>query len=44
MPYELVPLSTADLDEVRASEPYRKGRHDPRAILELARRYRLDAL
>ena len=44
MPYELVPLSTADLDEVRASEPYRKGRHDPKAILELARRYRLDAL
>jgi hypothetical protein len=44
MPYELVPLSSADLDEVEASEPYRRGRHDPRAILELAERYRLDAL
>lgn len=44
MPYELVPLGSHDLDEVEASEPYRRGRHDPRTILELARRYRLDAL
>jgi hypothetical protein len=44
MPYEIVPLSDADLDEVHASAPYLRGRHEPRAILELARRFRLDAL
>jgi len=44
MPYELVPLSSGDLDEVRPTSPYLRGRYDPRAILEVARRYRLDAL
>jgi len=44
MPYELVPLAASDLDEVRSSEPYRRGRYEPRAILEVAQRYRLDAL
>jgi hypothetical protein len=44
MPYEIVPLSHSDLVEVRASDAYRRGRYDPRSILEIARRYRLDAL
>ena len=44
MPYELVPLTVADLEEVRAGNPYLRGRYEPPAILEVARRYRLDAL
>jgi hypothetical protein len=44
MPYELVPLSHADLAEVRAGNPYLRGRYEPPAILEVARRYRLDGL
>jgi len=44
MPYELVLLSEADLEEVRSNNPYLHGRYDPTTILEVARRYRLDAL
>ena len=44
MPYEIVPLGQTDLDEVQAADPYRRGRYDPRTILEVSRRYRLDAL
>lgn len=44
MPYELIPLSQADLEEVRAENPYLRGRYEPSAILEVSRRYRLDAL
>ena len=44
MPYELVPLAAGDLDEVDPSQPYLRGRYDPRAVLEVARRFRLDAL
>lgn len=44
MPYELVPLGHADLEEVRSGNPYLRGRYEPRAILEVASRYRLDAL
>lgn len=44
MPYELVPLTTADLVEVDAQDAFRRGRYDTRAVLEVARRYRLDAL
>jgi hypothetical protein len=41
---ELVRLEAHDLEEVPGSEPYRRGRYLPRTILELARRYQLDAL
>lgn len=44
MPYELVPLDEADLVEVHAHDAHRRGRHDARAVLEVARRYRLDGL
>lgn len=43
-PFELVRLSANDVAEVRASEPHRRGWYDPRTVLELARRYQLDAL
>jgi len=43
-PYELVRLTPADLAEVQSSEPYRRGSYRPRTLLELARRYRLDAV
>ena len=41
---ELVRLEPHDLEEVPGSEPYRRGRYLPRTILELARRFQLDAL
>jgi hypothetical protein len=44
MPYELVPLDEDDLVEVDGHDAFRRGRYDTRAVLEVARRYRLDAL
>jgi hypothetical protein len=44
MPYELVPLDDDDLVEVNTHDAFRRGRYDTRAVLEVARRYRLDAL
>ncbi|HVS18844.1 MAG TPA: hypothetical protein VMT18_09620, partial [Planctomycetota bacterium] len=44
MPYELVPLDLDDLVEVDAQDAFRRGRYDTRAVLETARRYRLDGL
>jgi len=43
-PYEVVMLERADLEETARSEPYRRGWYDPRTIIQLARRYKLDAL
>ncbi len=44
MPYELVCLGPDDLAEVERHDPHRRGLYEPRTILELAERYRLDAL
>lgn len=44
MPYELIPLGPIDMEEVLHSDPYRRGRYHPRTILEIAERFRLDAL
>jgi hypothetical protein len=43
-PYELVPLDAADLAEVRGPDPHRLGVYDPRTVVEVARRYRLDGI
>lgn len=43
-PYEFIPLEAHDLEEVPGSDPYRRGRYDPRTIIQLARRYQLDAV
>lgn len=43
-PFELVRLSPADLAEVQSSEPYRRGTYQPRTLLELAERFRLDGI
>jgi len=43
-PLELVPLTAHDLEEIRGSDPHRRGRYDVRTILEVSRRYRLDAV
>ncbi|MEM7306779.1 MAG: hypothetical protein AAF682_08915 [Planctomycetota bacterium] len=43
-PFELVTLDTADLEEIRVSEPYRRGWYRPETILGLSRRYSLDAV
>jgi hypothetical protein len=41
---EIVPLASADLEEVAKSEPFRRGSIKPATVLALARRYRLDGL
>jgi len=43
-PYELILLDRHDLEEIEASEPYRRGWYRPRTIIELSRRYSLDAI
>ena len=43
-PFELVLLTGADLEEVQASDPHRRGWYHPTTIIEVARRYRLDAI
>jgi hypothetical protein len=43
-PFEVVRLDPADLAEVQSSEPYRRGLYKPRTLLDLAERFRLDAI
>ena len=43
-PFELVLLDGIDLEEVRGSEPYRRGWYHPTTIIEISRRYNLDAV
>jgi hypothetical protein len=43
-PFELVLLDAADLEEVRESEPYERGWYRPKTIIEVTRRYSLDAV
>ena len=43
-PFEVVPLYRNDLEEVPGSEPYRRGGYDPRTIIDIARRFRLDGV
>lgn len=43
-PFELVLLDGLDLEDVRGSEPYRRGWYHPRTIIEVSRRYSLDAV
>ena len=43
-PYEIVLLDPIDLAETTESEPHRRGWYNPRTIIELARRFRLDGL
>jgi len=42
--FEVVPLDLDDLEETTRQDTLRRGRTDPQAILELARRYRLDGV
>lgn len=43
-PYELVLLGARDIEEIEASEPFRRGAYRPRTIIQISRRYRLDAI
>ena len=43
-PFEVVLLENVDLDEVTGSEPYRRGWYHPTTIIEVSRRYNLDAV
>ena len=42
--FELVLLDESDLEEIEASEPYRRGWYSPRTIIGLSQRYSLDAV
>ena len=42
--WEIVSLTAADLEELPQHDSLRRGRGKPEAILELARRYRLDGI
>jgi hypothetical protein len=42
--FEIVPLTARDLEEIPNSEPFRVGWIQPRTVIGLARRYRLDAV
>ncbi len=42
--FEIVALDSRDLDGVVSSQPFRRGYYEPRTIIELAKRFRLDAL
>lgn len=42
-PFEVVPLEPADLAEIPTSDPYRRGAYEPRTIIEVSRRFNLDA-
>ena len=43
-PFEVVRLAPDDLAEVQSSEPYRRGLYQPRTLLDLAERFRLDGI
>ena len=43
-PFEVVLLNKVDLEEVNGSEPYRRGWYHPTTIIEISRRYNLDAV
>ncbi len=43
-PYELVRLLPGDLEEVPGADPHRRGGYDPRTILDVSRRFRLDGV
>jgi hypothetical protein len=42
--FEIVQLYAADLAEVSRSDPYRRGWYAPATLLELAKRYNIDAV
>jgi hypothetical protein len=42
--FEVVPLSASDLDEIPRTDPFRRGRIEPRTIVDLAHRYQLDGV
>ncbi len=43
-PYEFVLLGEDDIAEIESSEPFRRGTYRPRTIIQISRRYRLDAI
>jgi hypothetical protein len=42
-PFEVVPLDHRHLAEIPTSDPYRRGAYQPRTIIEVSRRFNLDA-
>jgi len=43
-PFEIVPLTGEDMEEVEHGQPYLRGRYQPDMVIGLARRYRFDAM
>jgi hypothetical protein len=42
--FEIVPLRAGDLEEIPQSQPFHAGWIQPRTVIDLARRFRLDAV
>jgi len=42
--FEVIPISAADLLEVESLEPFRRGSYSPAGLIELRRRFLLDAV
>jgi len=43
-PFEVIPLERGDLEEVNQANSYVQGRYEPKMVIELARRFRLDGM
>jgi hypothetical protein len=43
-PFEIVPLSERDLEHMLPMDGFIRGRYDPAMVIELARRFRFDAM
>jgi len=43
-PYEIVPLTVYDLEEIPRSEPYRRGWYKAQTVIDITRRYNLDGM
>lgn len=43
-PYEVVLLNADDLEMIEASQPHRRGWYSPKTIIEVSKRYSLDAI
>lgn len=43
-PFEIVPIGPTDLEEINQTESYIRGSYEPKMIIDLARRFRFDAM
>lgn len=44
VPFEVVPLDLQDIAEIPVSDPFRRGSYNPRTVIDVARRFRLNGI